>query len=274
MRLLRHRRNQLRPAAPRDRARRGAGALLGIAAALTISLHEPATAAGSSRRAAVVSPVDESRLVRFNGNTRPEATAAHDRGRVPDALRMENIQLLMRRPAQSEAALRKAIDELHDRSSPNFHRWLNVAQLADRYGLAQSDLDAVSNWLRQRGFTVNGVYPSTLLIDFSGSAGQVRAAFHTDIHYLEVGGARHIANMSDPQMPAALAAAVVGIVSLHDFAPRPYFKSKPAETTGTSTALVVPADLATIYSLNALFSDNITGAGQTIAVIEDSDVYG
>ena len=53
-----------------------------------------------------------------------------------------------------------------------------------------------------------------MLIDFSGTAGQVREAFHTEIHNLDVSGERHIANMSDPQIPAALAPAIVGIVSL------------------------------------------------------------
>ncbi len=62
--------------------------------------------------------------------------------------------------------------------------------------------------------TTNG-----LLIDFSGTAGQVREAFHTEIHQLDVKGVQHIANMSDPQIPAALAPAVVGVVSLHDFKP-------------------------------------------------------
>ncbi len=249
-----------------------AGALLALAVALCALASESAAAAGAVRPL-VTGPADDTRLVRFDGNTRPEATATHDRGRVPDRLRMENMQLLMRRPAETEAALRKAVDELHDPSSPKFHRWLSVAQLAERYGLAQSDLDAVCGWLRQQGFTVNGVYPSTLIVDFSGDAGLVRAAFHTEIHYLEVDGARHYANMKDPQMPAALAAAVAGIISLHDFRPRPYFKPRPAETIGSATALIVPADLATIYSLNALFSDGITGAGQSIAVLEDSDVY-
>ena len=274
IRLLGLRPTQLRLALPRSGIRSIAGASLALGLALCAWLPGAANAAGDAARALITTPIDEARLVRFPGNTRPEATAARDRGRVPEALHMENIQLLMRRPAEREAALRKTLDDLHDRSSPNFHRWLSAAQLGERYGLEQSDLDAVSNWLRQQGFTVNGAYPSTLFIDFSGTAGQVRAAFHTEIHYLDVGGERHIANMSDPQLPAALAPAVVGIISLHDFRPRPYFKPKPAETTGTSTALVVPADLATIYSLSGLFSSGITGTGQTIAVIEDSDVYG
>ena len=34
----------------------------------------------------------------------------------------------------------------------------------------------------------------------------------------------------------------------------------------------MPADLATIYDLNPLFSEGISGEGQIIAVVEDSDV--
>ncbi len=36
---------------------------------------------------------------------------------------------------------------------------------------------------------------------------------------------------------------------------------------------VVPADLATIYDLNPAFAAGYTGQGQTIAVLEDSDLY-
>jgi subtilase family serine protease len=36
---------------------------------------------------------------------------------------------------------------------------------------------------------------------------------------------------------------------------------------------MVPADLATIYNLNPLFAAGYSGQGQTIVVIEDSDLY-
>jgi len=36
---------------------------------------------------------------------------------------------------------------------------------------------------------------------------------------------------------------------------------------------VVPADLATIYNLNPLFNAGISGQGQTVVVIEDTDVF-
>ncbi len=58
-------------------------------------------------------------------------------------------------------------------------------------------------------------------IRFSGSAGTVTSAFHTEIHNLQVSGVGHIGNMSDPQIPAALSPVVVGVKSLHNFFPRP-----------------------------------------------------
>ena len=106
----------------------------------------------------------------------------------------------------------------------------------------------------------------------------MRSAFHTEIHQLDVKGVKHIANMSDPQIPVALAPAVVGVVSLHDFKPHTNYKRRANYTDGDNCDfgtcyLVVPADLATIYNLNPLFSASISGQGQTIVVVEDTDVY-
>jgi subtilase family serine protease len=130
--------------------------------------------------------------------------------------------------------------------------------------------------MTSHGFTVNVVYPSATVIDFSGSARQVREAFHTEVHNLLVNGVHHIANMTDPQIPAALSRAVVGIVSLHDFSPRPMRTPRTdyTFTSGGSTfQALVPADLATIYNLNPLFSAGVSGQGQTVVVIEDTNVF-
>ena len=118
------------------------------------------------------------------------------------------------------------------------------------------------------------------MIDFSGNAGQVDETFHTEIHHLDVRGKMHIANMSNPQIPAALAPAVVGVVSLNDFRPQPlsyaipnYIWSCSGDGFGSPCEAVAPPDLATIYNLNPLFTASLSGQGQTIVVIEDSDVY-
>jgi uncharacterized membrane protein len=220
--------------------------------------------------------VDESILVTLGGNTRPEAQPKYDRGRVAHDLPLEHVLLLLKRSPDQERELETLIEDLHDSSSPNFHRWLGAQEFGARFGVAQSDRETIEHWLESHGLTVNVDYTNGVLIDFSGTAGQVEEAFHTEIHNLDVKGVKHIANMSDPQVPAALAPAIMGVVSLHDFRPHSSYKSRVNYTVsenGTEHYLVVPGDLATIYNLNPLFSKGISGQGQTIVVIESSDVY-
>jgi hypothetical protein len=224
----------------------------------------------------ITQTVDESILVTLGGNRRPEAKAKYDRGRVDDNLLMEHLLLLLKRSPEQERELERFIDELHDSSSPTFHHWLTAGEFGERFGVATQDRDTIKNWLQSHGLKINVDYPSGMLIDFSGTAGQVREAFHTEIHNLSVKGVKHIANMGDPMIPAALAQAVVGVVSLHDFRPHVMFRPQPDYTVsegGTTYYLVVPGDLAMIYNLNPLFSAGTSGQGQTIVAIEDTDVY-
>jgi subtilase family serine protease len=222
-------------------------------------------------RALLTQSVDSSRLRTLAGNTRPEANAQNDRGKVAGTFAMNHMLMQLQRSPEREQALENFIGQQHDSSSPNFHRWLTAVQFGEMYGPAPGDIQTVSAWLRSNGFTVNAAYPSGMSIDFSGTADQVFAAFHTEIHRLSVNGKAHIANMSDPQIPEALTPVVAGIVSLHDFRPRSM--RKPSPKYKVEYQLVVPADLATIYDLNPAFAAGYTGQGQTIALVEDSDVY-
>jgi len=233
-------------------------------------------AQGAAQSVLITQPIDSSRLHTLVGNTRPEANAQNDRGKVADTFPMPHMLLELQRSPERELALKSFIDQQHDSTSPNFHSWLTAAQFGQIYGPAPLDIETVSDWLRSSGFTVNTVYPSGMMIDFSGTAGQVLAAFSTEIHKLSVNGKEHIANMSDPQIPEALAPVVAGIVSLHDFRPHsmkmPVMKM-PVAKYKIEFELIVPADLATIYDLNPAFAAGYTGQGQTIAVLEDSDLY-
>src|ERR1700674_4040833 len=235
---------------------------------------------GQGVRTRITQNVDEGERVALRGNTHPEARAENDRGAAREDLPMGHMLLQLKRAPEQEQALQAFLDELQTKGSPNFHRWITAQEFGERFGVAKQDLDTITRWLESHGFRVNVVYPSGMVIDFSGTAGQVRKAFQTEIHHLEVKGEKHIANMSDPQIPAALAAVVSGVVSLHDFKPHAMHKMHQARTEftfpdgfgGTSYA-VVPADLATIYNLNPLFSAGLSGQGQTIALIEDTNVF-
>jgi Pro-kumamolisin, activation domain len=249
---------------------------------LFLSSHD-ANAQGRSglhTRPLVTGQIDENKRVPLTGNTRPEANLRYDRGAVSEDFPVDHILLQLKRPPEQERALQRFITDLHTPGSPDFHKWIAARELGERFGVAQSDLDTISAWLVSHGFKVNVVYPSGMLIDFSGTAGQVRKAFQAELHALDVNGEKHIANMSDPRIPAALAPVIAGVVSLHDFRPRPMVqmrKPRPqftfTDSLGGANYAVAPADLATIYNFNPLFSSSISGQNQTIVLIEDTDVF-
>jgi len=221
--------------------------------------------------------IDETKLLALTGNTRAEASAANDRGAVSDDFQLDHMMLQLQRAPEEEAALKTFIDELHDPKSPNFHKWLTPAQFAAQYGVAQDDVAAVTAWLTSKGFAVNGVTATGLMIDFSGTAAQVRNAFHTEIHNLSVGGVSHFANMTDPKIPAALAPVVAGVVALHNFHPKAQLaKRNPLYTITSGNATyhaLVPGDIQTIYNINPLLAAGLSGTGQSIMVVEDTYLY-
>jgi subtilase family serine protease len=112
-------------------------------------------------------------------------------------------------------------------------------------------------------------------IVFSGTAAQVESAFHTQIHTYKIGNEIHHANASDPEIPAAFAGVVGGVVSLHDFRSEPMHNQAriptPDFTSGGSYYLA-PADFATIYDLGPLYQQSINGTGQSVAIVARSNI--
>ncbi|WP_164931852.1 S53 family peptidase [Dyella sp. M7H15-1] len=214
--------------------------------------------------------------VTIPGNVSPHAIAANDKGRVDDSTAMNHMLLELKRPADREQALQALMQQQLTKGSANYHKWLTNTELGEQYGPSQMDIDTITHWLASQGFIVNKVYQNGMTIDFSGNAGQVHQAFGTEIHHLNVKGENHIGNMSDPQIPAAFANVVEGVVSLNDFRPHANYKQHVDYTfteSGSTYYAVTPADLATIYNLNPLFTAGVNGSGQTIALIEDTNVY-
>ncbi len=169
----------------------------------------------------VITPVEDTRLIRLQGNTHPMARPEFDRGPVSRSLPMERMMLLLQRSPQQEAALSKFMEEQIDPKSANFHHWLTPEQFGATYGPSAYDIQAVTNWLQNHGFTVDQVTKGRTVIEFSGDAGRVQDAFHTEIHRYAMNGEEHIANNVDPQIPEALSPVVHGIVSLHNFFAKP-----------------------------------------------------
>ena len=107
----------------------------------------------------------------------------------------------------------------------------------------------------------------------TATSAQIESAFSLEMHNYAVDGVVHLANAGEPSIPAALVGTVLGVGSLNDFAPKPRAKIQSHLTSYVSgNHFLTPADFATIYNINPLYSAGADGTGQKIAVIGQSTV--
>jgi subtilase family serine protease len=265
-----------------------AGSLLLAFSSLNAGAQAPAAQSSAEQKnrvaARVTDQVDDTNRTVLRGNVHPKARAEFDGGAVADAQPVTRMVLLLQRSAEQEAALRQLMEEQQSKGSPNYHAWLTPDQFGAQFGPADADVQAVTAWLTSHGFQNIKVGKGRTTVEFSGNVGQVRNAFATEIHKYNVNGEEHFANVSDPQIPAALAPVVRGIAALHNFRPKPMLhrlgtfqrnaktgEVRPAFTftdvNGTFYAMG-PADFATIYNIPS----GSTGAGQSIAIVGQSNI--
>ena len=247
-----------------------------------------ATAASASPL--IVTPVDAATTTVITGEKSSLLAHAADLGPLEAAAALPHVQLELRRPASLQASLDALVRDQQDSTSPSYHKWLTADALR-AYGPDQSDIDQVLAWLRASGLSVNAVSPSGMSIDFSGSASSVAAAFHTALHMVKTAdGETHIANITDLAIPAALAPVVRG-ATLSNFFPKPTMvkamkpgRAGPPIRNAASPDFnvegyqaVAPADFNTIYNVTPVHTGKaavgkLTGAGVTVAVIEQTDI--
>jgi hypothetical protein len=262
-------------------------AFIAAAILLLAALRAPAQTTGVAPR--ITQAVDEKNLVVLQGNVHPRTRTALNLGAVSDAQPLTRMLLLLKRSPDQESALLRLLDDQHTKSSPNYHKWLTPEQFGQQFGPADADIQAVTDWLQSQGFQVTQVTKGRTVIEFSGNVAQIRNALHTQIQRYAVNGEEHLANATDPQIPATLAPVVAGVVSLHDFRPVSHFRHVGAfhrsKVTGEVTPLftpsgsstffpLAPADFAKIYNVAPLLnaSPPVDGSGQTIAIVGESNI--
>ncbi len=251
----------------------------------------PALAQQIAPAARIVNQIDESQLVTLSHTVHPLANAANDRGVAPDAMQLDRMQIVLQRSPAQETALHQFITQMHTPGSPSYHQWLTPAQFGTQFGASDQDISTIETWLGNHGFSVKGVNPGKGTLEFSGSVAQMRDAFHTQIHKYVVNGETHYANANDPQIPAALAPVIGGFASLNNFRVKnnarilgkasydpktglatPQWTIGPGSPAEDDNFVLSPADYAIQYDLKPLYTAGINGSGQTIAIVNDSNI--
>ena len=263
-----------------------------LALPLALSAQTPASPAIAAPTVAsrITQPIDESSRITLSGTVHPLARAANDRGSAPDGMQLDRLQIVLKRSSTQESALQQLIAEMHTPGTASYHKWLTPDQFGQQFGPSDSDVATIESWLQSHGFGSVKLNPGRQTLEFSGSVAQFRSTFHAEIHKYQVNGEAHYANATDPQIPAALASVVGGFGSLNNFRVKRYSKTlgraayDPAshqatpQWTTTNTGqpypnlVLAPADFAVQYDVKPLYTAGTTGTGETIAIVNDSNI--
>ncbi|MGC2638620.1 MAG: S53 family peptidase [Acidobacteriaceae bacterium] len=190
---------------------------------------------------------------------------------VDPQFRMNRMVLLLRPPLAAQQSLDALVAAQHDPESSRYHQWLSPAEYGDWFGVSASASSRIASWLVAQGFHVDQIAPNRRMIVFSGTAGAVDAAFHTEMIRYQARDVEHVANAAGPVIPAEFAGEVAGIVGLNDRRSTPAHTPMAAFTAG-STHYLSPADVAVIYDVAPLYAQGISGKGAAIAVLARSSL--
>src|ERR1700688_3066473 len=272
-------------------------------ASATLMLIAPATLVaqtnGSLVTSRIIQSIDENARITLKGNVRKDLATAPDFGSVEDGKPL-HLYLLLQRTTAQQADLDNLIARQQQPTAPEYHKWLAPKKFGARFGASPEDIAKITAWLESHGFQVRSVLNNASTIDFAATAGQVRDTFHTELHYFNIRGGKYLANVKDPQIPAALAPVVAGIKGLikipahtnhtpirqasYDAHTHRWHTVDSAGKAGAKPAFddaadgdldVTPQDFYTIYNVNPVFTSGHLAATATVAVIEESDMeYG
>ena len=224
----------------------------------------------------ITGAVDMLQTSRLQHDIHPLAKRAQDLGLASDAVKMPWMTLFFQMTATQQAALTRLLAAQQDPASPTYHKWLTPEQFGAQFGMSPGDMQTVSSWLRQQGFSINATARGGQWISFAGTAGQVRHTFGTTIHNVSLDGENHIAALSDPVLPTAIANVVSSLHGLDDFRLKPRVRTRQVKPDFTSSVsgnhYFAPGDFYTIYNTNPLLTAGIKGAGVTIAVMGQTDI--
>ena len=250
---------------------------------LLLTLAAFASTNAFAQRNRITRTVNSLDRVQLRGNVSPRMHTDEDQGAVDPSLKLPAVTLVLEQTAEQSAALQQLLADQQNPSSPKYHRWLTPEEFADQFGASAADVAKIRAWVEDNGLTVTAVGRGRNYIAFQGNADQVQRLFGTEIHQFLVNGETHYANTADPQVPSAFQGVVRAVHGLNDFRFRPPSRARnvterfpigalPRYNSSSGSHYLAPADVATIYNLKALHDSGITGAGQRVVIVGQTQI--
>lgn len=213
---------------------------------------------------------------------------ARAQGALP---RSSVISAMVALTPRDPAALAAYANSVSTPGSPDYHRYLSVAQFARRFGPTATQVAAVRAALQARGLRPGALAANRLTFNVSAPAGSMSQAFATSFErYRVAGGRTAFANTSAPALPASISGLVQGVVGLDSLqVPHPagLAESRPGRmrshavarsaaapgegqacSSAAGTGGYTAGEIADAYGLSDLYAAGDGGSGVTVALFE------
>ncbi|MGO8696555.1 MAG: protease pro-enzyme activation domain-containing protein, partial [Limisphaerales bacterium] len=92
-----------------------------------------------------------------------------------------SLRLAISLPLRHPDALASLLRRLYDPASPEYRRYLSPAQFSEEFGPTEQDYQAVINFARAGGLTIEATHHSRQIIDVRGKVSDIESAFHVTL---------------------------------------------------------------------------------------------
>jgi kumamolisin len=165
-------------------------------------------------------------------------------------------------------------DELESRVAAG--EKISSQELAAKYEPSAADYQQVETWLTSQGLTVTREDGHHIGIFVRGTVAQIQKAMSVTFAKVSVNGTEYTSAVTAPTVPGWMSSLVIGVNGLqpHIFAHK-HSIIGPIGTplkagAGYEGVIYTPAQIAAAYNATPLYTANLNGSGQTIAIIIDT----
>ena len=130
---------------------------------------------------------------------------------LPDA----KLRVVLGLNPPNMAAEERFLQQLQDKKSPNFHKYLTPEQWNAHFAPTVQQEQAVADWATANGLTITKRYPNRLIVDVEGTSATIEKAFGVQINSYQVGAVTEFSNDRDPVIPANLAGILASVGGLN-----------------------------------------------------------
>jgi hypothetical protein len=195
-------------------------------------------------------------------------------GNLPPAQRLRLSLVLQPR---NRAGLSALLSRIYDPSSPDFHKYLSVAQFVEQFAPTAADYQTVVEYARDQGFTVTDQPANRLLVPIEATVAQVESAFNVKMRVYRHPTEARTFFSPDREPSLTLGVPLAHIAGLNNYSlPQPAVvrgtaaNAAPQATGSGPSGSYLASDIRAAYYTNTVPTGStvLTGSGQTVGLLE------